>query len=92
VAELLRKHRGELLRKQSGEEEQTLYSTIKECLPKNRDQNVVYWVEQVGLRYRLKKTIPCQSGGGVFLAEVLVPSGSVFVNEKNQIGGRIVIP
>jgi hypothetical protein len=38
--------------------------------------------------YRLKDTIPCESGSVAFLAETMVPCGSVFVNQENQIGGN----
>jgi hypothetical protein len=60
---------------------------IKRCLPKERDKNAIYWVQRVGSSYSLTQTIPCQSGGGVFIAETIVPCGAVFVNQENQIGG-----
>lgn len=38
--------------------------------------------------YLLSQTIDWRSGSGVFLAETQVPCGTVFVNEKGQIGGE----
>jgi ankyrin repeat protein len=67
-------------------------SHVKACLPKTRETNVVYWVQVLvysgQASFGLKETVPCNSGPGVFLAEVMVPCGAVFVNQENQIGGK----
>jgi hypothetical protein len=62
-------------------------ASIIATLPPGASNDAVYWmVEEAGGRFRLKDTIYCQSGG-VFLAEMMVPCGSVFVNSPHQIGG-----
>jgi|GEM_PF-3286875 len=62
---------------------------IRASLPTNRDQNAIYWlIETTPGVFKLKQTIPCTTGGGVSLAETVVPCGAVFVNMENQIGGN----
>jgi hypothetical protein len=66
-------------------------SVVRSALPQNRETDVVYWVQASSLdanEFVLKKTVPCDSSGGVFLAETMVPCGAVFVNSENQIGGN----
>lgn len=60
--------------------------------PESLDKGAVYWltesVQPPGV-FSLKKKVSCLAPEGVFLAEMMVPCGSVFVNHEGQIGGRI---
>jgi hypothetical protein len=63
-----------------------------QSLPANRDKNRVYWLEMDNsLNVHLKETIECEPGERAFIAGTFVPSGAVFVNFKNQIGGDVYI-